>query len=188
MPQHSNRAELIDGVLRCLERLPWDRVTAREITAESGANLASITYHFGSKDALLTAAVVEGLDRWLAEIAAALAALAAPGAAGFPQVATVIAETRRRHEGLARMFVTALARAQHDDRVRELLTEGFRRSRADVARVLGLGADASGTDAGGVALALFDGLLIQALLHPDLAIDGDRLTEAERRLRDRLPV
>ncbi|MCP2328244.1 AcrR family transcriptional regulator [Hamadaea flava] len=189
MPQHSNRGELIDGVLRCLERLPWDKVTAREIAAESGANLASITYHFGSKDALMTAAVVEGLDRWLAEIAAALGDLAGHDPTiRFRRTAEAIAATRRRHEGLARMFVGALARSQHDDRVRGLLTEGFRRSRADVARVLGLGTDALGEDAGGVALALFDGLLLQALLDPGLAIDGDRLVAAEARLRDRLPV
>ncbi|NUO61146.1 MAG: TetR/AcrR family transcriptional regulator [Hamadaea sp.] len=189
MPQHSNRGELIDGVLRCLERLPWDKVTAREIAAESGANLASITYHFGSKDALITAAVVEGLDRWLAEIAAVLSGLASRTPADrFRQAAAVAAATRHRHEGLARMFIGALARAQHDDRVRDLLTEGFRHSRGDVARVLGLGEDQLGNDAGGVMLALFDGLLIQALLHPELAIDGDRLIEAERRLRERLPV
>ena len=72
-PQRSNRTQLIDGTLRCLERLPPERVTARAIADESGANLASITYHFGSKDDLVTEAVVAGLDRWLDEIEAALA-------------------------------------------------------------------------------------------------------------------
>lgn len=62
-PQRSNRDQLVDGALRCLERLPADRVTARVIAYESGANLASIGYHFGSKDDLVTAAVIEGLDR-----------------------------------------------------------------------------------------------------------------------------
>ena len=39
---------------------------------ESGANLASINYHFGSKDDLVTEAVIEGLDRWLEEVASGL--------------------------------------------------------------------------------------------------------------------
>jgi AcrR family transcriptional regulator len=78
-PQRSNRSSLIDGTLRCLERLPPERVTARAIAAESGANLASITYHFGSKDDLVTEAVIEGLDRWLDEIDRAMGELAPAG-------------------------------------------------------------------------------------------------------------
>jgi DNA-binding transcriptional regulator YbjK len=59
-PQRSNREQLLDGALCCLERLPAERITARAIAEESGANLASIAYHFGSKDGLVTAAVIEG--------------------------------------------------------------------------------------------------------------------------------
>ena len=76
-PQRSNRAQLVEGTLRCLERLPPERITARAIAAESRANLASIAYHFGSKDDLVTEAVIEGLDRWLAEIESALATVGA---------------------------------------------------------------------------------------------------------------
>ena len=54
-PQRSNRQLLLDGALRCLERLPAEHITARAIADESGANLASIGYHFGSKEALLRA-------------------------------------------------------------------------------------------------------------------------------------
>jgi AcrR family transcriptional regulator len=169
-PQHSNRAALIDGTLRCLERLPPERVTARAIAAESGANLASIAYHFGSKDNLVTQAVVEGLDRWLAEIAAVLAEVGAHEPRERYRLAgEAIEATRERHRGLAVNFLAALARAQHDPSVRQLLTEGFRRARADVAAVLGLGDDPAGVDAGGLVLALFDGLLFQALVDPELA-------------------
>lgn len=71
-PQRSNRSNLVEGTLRCLERLPPERVTAREIAKESRANLASIAYHFGTKDDLVTEAAIAGLDRWLDEIAAGL--------------------------------------------------------------------------------------------------------------------
>jgi hypothetical protein len=71
--------------------------------------------------------------------------------------------------------------------VRELLADGFRRSRGDVAVLLGLGADQAGDDAGGLVLALFNGLLFQQLLDPELAIEGDRLQEAQARLRKALP-
>lgn len=187
-PQRSNRSELIEGTLRCLERLPPEKVTARAIADESGANLASITYHFGSKDELVTEAVIAGLDRWLAEIARRLDELEARAPEDRLRAAFgVVADSRRRHEGLARTFLGAMAKASHDERVRELLTEGFRRTRGEVATVLGLGADAAGRDAAGLLLALFNGLLFQSLVDPGLAIEGRRMTGAQARLCSVMP-
>jgi AcrR family transcriptional regulator len=187
-PQRSNRLELIEGTLRCLERLPPELVTARAIAAESGANLASIGYHFGSKDALVTEAVVVGLDRWLAEVDRALAALPdATPAARFTRAAALIEQTRRRHAGLARHFLGALARAQHEQRVAVLLAEGFRHTRPSLAAVLDLGHDQAGVDAAGLVHSMFTGLLFQQLLDPDLGIEGDRLEAAKLRLRRVLP-
>jgi AcrR family transcriptional regulator len=187
-PQRSNRDVLLEGALRCLETLPPERVTARAIAEASGANLASIAYHFGSKDELVTEAVITGLDRWLAEVARRLDALEAHDPAerlrlGFE----AIEATRREHEALARTFLAALARAQHDDRVRARLAAGFRRTRPAVAAVLGLGGEPADVDAAALVLALFDGLLFQTLLDPDLAIEGERMQRAQARLRDALP-
>jgi AcrR family transcriptional regulator len=187
-PQRSNRATLLDGTLRCLERLPSERVTARAIAGESGANLASIAYHFGSKDNLVTEAVIAGLDRWLDEVAAGLGDVAAQDPrARYRRAAEVIEATGRRHMGLARNFVGALAKAQHDPRVRRLLADGFARTRPSVAALLGLGDDRAGLDAAGLVLAQFYGLLLQVLLDPALAIEGDRMSQAQVRLRDVLP-
>jgi AcrR family transcriptional regulator len=187
-PQRSNRDNLLEGTLRCLERLPPERVTARAIAQESGANLASIAYHFGSKDNLVTEAVVVGLDRWLEEIAAGLDQLESQGpAAKYRRAGEVIEATRQRHAGLARNFVGALAKAQYDPRVRETLAAGFRRTRPNIAAILGLGSDQAGEDAAGLALALFDGLLLQTLLDPALAIEGERMQAAQARFRRALP-
>lgn len=187
-PQHSNRQSLIEGTLRCLERLPGERVTARAIAEESRANLASIVYHFGSKEALVTEAVTVGLDRWLEEIATGLEGLTATEpSARLRRAGEVIDATRTRHAGLARNFLSALARAQHDDRVRELLSEGFHRTRPTIAALLALGGDQAGEDAGGLMHSLFVGLLFQALLDPDLAIEGKRMERAQTRLRAALP-
>ena len=187
-PQRSNRELLVEGTLRCLERLPPERVTARAIVAESGANLASIGYHFESKDRLVTEAVIAGLDRWLDEVAAALDGLASDDAGErLRRAGEVIDATRRRHAGLAMNFVGALARAQHEPRVRDLLADGFRRTRPALAGILGLGGDAAGEDAAGLVHSMFTGLLFQALLDPGLAIEGERLERAQARLRDALP-
>jgi AcrR family transcriptional regulator len=187
-PQRSNRASLIKGTLLCLEKLPPERVTARAITEASGANLASIAYHFGSKDNLVTEAVIEGLDRWLAEVTASLGNLDSQDPVERYRLAgEAIEASRRRHAGLARNFIGALAKAQHDARIRQLLADGFRRTRPAVAALLGLGSDQAGEDAAGLILALFNGLLFQALLDPDLAIEGGRMRKAQARLRDVLP-
>jgi AcrR family transcriptional regulator len=187
-PQRSNRSNLIEGTLRCLERLAPERVTARAIAAESGANLASIAYHFGSKDNLVTEAAIEGLDRWLAEVAAGLGELASgEPAARFRRAGEVIEASRRRHLGLARNYVSALAKAQHDARIRDTLADGFRGARPEVASLLGLGGDRAGHDAAGLVLALFHGLLLQVLLDPSLAIEGERMQRAQARLLRVLP-
>jgi AcrR family transcriptional regulator len=188
-PQRSNRDQLIEGALRCLERLPAERITARAIADESGANLASIGYHFGSKDDLMTAAVVEGLDRWLVEIERMLGDLRSTTAAErFRRANDVIEKTRQSHVGLAQTFFAAVAKAPHDARVREQLAEGFRKTRPAVAALLELGTDQAGLDAAGLALAQFYGLLLQTLLDPALAIDCDRLQQAQRRLSRLTPT
>lgn len=187
-PQRSNRLSLIEGTLRCLERLPPEKVTARAIAAESEANLASIAYHFGSKDELVTEAVTTGLDRWLEEIASTLDGLTeADPSMRLGRAGEMFHATRTRHAGLARNFLSALARARHDPRIRELLTDGFRRTRPKIAVLLELGRDQAGEDAGGLVHSLFIGLLFQELLDPDLAIDGERMKRAQSRLRTALP-
>jgi AcrR family transcriptional regulator len=187
-PQRSNRASLIEGTLRCLETLPAERITARAIAEASGANLASIAYHFGSKDNLVTEAVITGLDRWLEEIAAGLGDLEAlDPAARYRRASELIETSRERHRGLASNFVGALARAQHDPRIRAMHAEGFRRARTAVAALLGLGADEAGDDAAGLLLAQFYGLLFQVLLDPALAIEGERMWRAQERLTRVLP-
>lgn len=188
-PQRSNRQKLLEGTLRCLARLPAERITAREIAAESGANLASIVYHFRSKDGLVTAAVIEGLDRWLEEIARELEDVEANSPEQrFRAASRVIETTRKRHEGLAQNFLAAMARAQYDPPVKALLTEGFRHTRPKLAAVLRLGDDRAGEDAAALAHAMFVGLLFQTLLDPDLAIEGERLERAQARLRTALPA
>ena len=187
-PQHSNRSNLLEGTLRCLERLPPERVTSRAIAEESGANLASIAYHFGSKDDLVTESVIMGLDRWLAEISAGLGELdALEPAERFRRAGAVIDASRRRHTGLALNFLGALSKAHHDERVREMLAEGFRRTRPTVAALLGLGGDRAGDDAAGLVHSLFVGLLFQVLLDPSLGIEGKRMQRAQARLSRILP-
>lgn len=182
-PQRSNRTALIEGTIRCLERLPADQVTARAIVKESGANLSSINYHFGSKDSLITEAIVTGLDRWLDEISGRMSAIGPDHSrARFMAAAEAVEATRRSHGRLARNFVAALARAPHDPSVRRVISRGMTKTRPEIADLIGLGADEAGRDAGGLVLSMFYGLLLQDLIDPELAIEGTRLEHAVLRL------
>lgn len=49
-----HREDLLEGAKRCLLEKGYARTTARDIGAASGTNLASIGYHYGSKEALST--------------------------------------------------------------------------------------------------------------------------------------
>jgi AcrR family transcriptional regulator len=59
----------LEGALRCIEQKGYGAITTRDIAAAANANVASITYHFGSKEALIGEALAEGFRLWFAEFA-----------------------------------------------------------------------------------------------------------------------
>src|SRR5205807_8370853 len=63
MAQPSHRDQLIKGAIKCLQTKGYARTTARDIATASGANLASIGYHFGAKEALLNEAMIRLFSR-----------------------------------------------------------------------------------------------------------------------------
>src|SRR6185437_14594009 len=59
-----HREDLLEGAKRCLLEKGYAGTTARDIVAASGANLASIGYHYGSKDALMRQAIIASSEEW----------------------------------------------------------------------------------------------------------------------------
>lgn len=55
---------MLEGAKKCLVEKGFVRTTARDIVKASGANLASIGYHYGSKDALMTEAFIGVIQEW----------------------------------------------------------------------------------------------------------------------------
>src|SRR4051794_21864738 len=60
----SHRDALLDAARRLLREKGYARTTARDLVAASGTNLASIGYHFGSKEALLNEAIQASFAEW----------------------------------------------------------------------------------------------------------------------------
>ncbi|GAA0899612.1 TetR/AcrR family transcriptional regulator [Virgisporangium ochraceum] len=67
-----NREDLLAGAKRCLFDKGFARTTARDIATASGVSLAAIGYHFGTKEALLTAALQQAIEDWGAGLAETL--------------------------------------------------------------------------------------------------------------------
>ncbi|MFI7537144.1 TetR/AcrR family transcriptional regulator [Streptosporangium sp. NPDC049376] len=67
------RDKLIEGAKRCLRERGYAHTTARDIARTSGANLASIGHHFGSKDALPADVMVEESAEWADKLRQAMA-------------------------------------------------------------------------------------------------------------------
>src|SRR5215831_19031374 len=53
LPLVGHREDLLAAARRLLETKGFARITVRDLVAESGTSLASIGYHFGSKEGLL---------------------------------------------------------------------------------------------------------------------------------------
>jgi AcrR family transcriptional regulator len=70
------RARLLDAALGLLAERGEDGVTLREVTDAADANVAAVSYHFGSLRALCEAAIEQALERYLDAQQQALATLA----------------------------------------------------------------------------------------------------------------
>jgi AcrR family transcriptional regulator len=166
--QVSNRQALLEGAIRCISERDYSEVTTREIAAAASANVASIRYHFGSKDALVAEALAEGFRRSLAEfmLAASKSTSEDPKARVHAALQT-LEERLERQRGLASAFVSALSHAVHNEELRATLSQLFAEMRSGFASYLGLDHDGLGELRASLFIAAFDGLLIQWLLDPE---------------------
>src|ERR1700733_96828 len=63
-----NRDALLSAAKKCLLEKGYTRTTARDIASAAGVSLAAIGYHFASKDALLTEALLLAFGEWDQEL------------------------------------------------------------------------------------------------------------------------
>ena len=184
------REDLLAGAKRCLAERGYAHTTARDIVAVTGANLASIGYHFGSKDALLNAAVIETFEDWGNAIADAVSA--EPSGTPRHRLERFIGEllaVAAQHRAVLVASVQAYAQAEFAPDVREQLLRIYEGSRRDLAAlVLDTLPDAvSERDArsvGSLALALINGVMLQWLLDPEASPTAADIVRAMDALSD----
>jgi AcrR family transcriptional regulator len=183
MAPPSNRDRLLQGAIECLRTKGYARTTARDIAAAAGANLASIGYHFGSKEELLNEAVVHVSEEWARKMEGA--AFAGEGAGPLERMATswvAMLDSFEEERPLMIAFMEAMAQAQWSDDLRARMAASYRGLRdsvgAMVSRSLGDEAEAAGADPRVVAsylIAVFDGFVLQWLLDPEDTPTGQEL-------------
>ncbi|MFE1080179.1 TetR/AcrR family transcriptional regulator [Nocardiopsis alba] len=170
----SQREDLLAGAKRCLAEKGYGKTTARDIAAASGAHLASIGYHFGSKDRLMNTAVLEATSEW-GDVLTRLVRESSSAAAPEERIRAVLAslfEAVPAHRDLMVSSVQAFAQVQFDDETRAALADGIEGAREELAALL-LGVAPEELDAdtvaglGSMLYNIVTGYVLQYLVSPE---------------------
>lgn len=184
-----HREQLLAAARQLLEDKGYAHITARDLVAASGTNLASIGYHFGSKAGLLNAALGQMFEEWARQLAEI--ALADPAASPIERAhrtwAAFLDDVGARRAVLL-SFVEAMAQADRSPELREQLAGTYRTVRA---RASGIVADALSTApddprctaVASWIMAVCDGLAMQWLLDPAATPKGADLLRGLADLR-----
>lgn len=173
-----NREDLLAAAERCLHEKGYARTTSRDIATAAGVSLAAIGYHFGSKEALLNAALRQAIEKWGDEVGRAMAEAAAghPSAGQFEDTWTsVIRSFGSTHQLWAIQF-ELLAQLNRTPELRDMYGGG---NTVDARRGL---VEMFGGDeqAGALYQALLIGMAALWMADPDSAPSGRDLADAIR--------
>ncbi|WP_328432132.1 MULTISPECIES: TetR/AcrR family transcriptional regulator [unclassified Streptomyces] len=186
-----HREDLLEGAKRCLLGKGFVRTTARDIVKESGTNLASIGYHYGSKDALLVKAyvsLIEGLGEtfdpgWGAgEVTTPAGSLER-----FQEVWANIIRSLPESRSVWMLSLEIIVNGDRLQEVRKLLAEAQEQGRSGIVPMFnGIPEDQLDKETvdteGRFYQTLLNGLMVQWLFDPDSATGAEQLTEGLRRV------
>ncbi|ATL80747.1 TetR/AcrR family transcriptional regulator [Streptomyces solisilvae] len=187
-----HREQLMAGAKRCLEERGFARTTSRDIAAAANAPLGTINYHYGSKERLLNAALLETLDEWSEKVRSGSAEPVAGSGAGarVESMWARVVESETTDRPLLVASAEALAQAERSAEVRQQLAEAFERARTTLAADLhGIEGAEDGEVAravGSVHMALIAGLTQQWLVDPERAPSAREVATGLRRIAQAL--
>lgn len=184
--EEGHRERLLEAAIVCLRERGYARTTSRDLVAASGTNLASIGYHFGSKERLLNVAVGEAFQRWLKPL---IALAAEPGPATplerLRRSVAGVMDSLEENRALVAACLEAWAQLARSEDLRAEMAASYddfhrtiaattREAFAEIGATEGIDADALAA----LIIALFDGLLVQWQLDPERVPGAERLTAA----------
>jgi AcrR family transcriptional regulator len=157
-------------------------ITARDLVAASNTNLGSISYHFGSKDALLDEAAKLVFEEWAQTVASTISADPdAPPGRRFARALEMILDDFDAMRPYFLGFIQIVAGSERSPEIREQLVAHYRKQRDTVTTMIteSLSAGIDTDDARHIAsllMAVSDGLMLQSLIDRDSAPTSRQLT------------
>jgi AcrR family transcriptional regulator len=183
-----NREALLLGAKRCLLEKGYACTTARDIATSADVSLAAIGYHFSSKEALLTEALMLAIADWDLELRRALNTAVRADADSIERFQIIWARLIRSFETHRSLWVANFELFAQMDRlpeIRRVLGDSLQQARFGLAALF-LNKEESAIDkrtartAGAFYHALLSGLISQFLIDPEHALSARDLTEAMR--------
>lgn len=162
-------------------------ITARDLVAASGTNLGSISYHFGTKEALLDEAAKLVFEEWAQTVARTVSAEPdAPPARRLARSLELILDDFDAMRPYFLGFLQIVAGSESSPETREQLVAHYGKQRDTVTTMIteSLSESIDPEDARHIAsllMSVSDGLMLQALIDPDSAPTSQQLTLALRR-------
>ncbi len=187
-----NREKLLHAALRLLGTKGYANTTARDLVQESGTNLASIGYHFGSKEALLNEAIARTLAAWTTAVEHEMFAAESSGLE--QRITRALEATIDRFAELETYLVSffeSFPPAMRDEELRSTMAAAYEQARERGTEMLKRAFEEDGRsirdrDAEvltSLVLAICDGLFLQWILEPDRAPTSGEVVAALRAAR-----
>jgi AcrR family transcriptional regulator len=166
-----HRDALREAARVLLRRRGLRATTARDLVEESGTNLASIGYHFGSKDALMAGAVTDLCRDWVERpVVAAAGAEGDPGEALSAAIREMLRDVPRQGPEIL-AFLEAVVASGRGEPAGEHLAASSRSSLDAVAAAVTRGTPGAPPPlvqaAAAVLIALHDGLALLSTVVPE---------------------
>jgi AcrR family transcriptional regulator len=169
----ATRDRLVTATREAIRDVGLPAATAREITGRAAANLAAIPYHFGSKDALVTEALVSEARELLAPVWEVLGS----DRPALERATSAVAVLNELFDGaLAQVpvYLAALSSAPHSPDVQAGLAELWSELRDRLSLDIATQADAGLLPAwvepaamAALILAVVNGVVVSSVVHPN---------------------
>ncbi|MEV6846908.1 TetR/AcrR family transcriptional regulator [Actinoplanes sp. NPDC051411] len=175
-----HREELLKGAKRALYEKGYARTTARDIVALSGTNLGSIGYHYGSTEALMTAAMMSAMQEWGDQVAIALGSPPEDGVDPMVAFWRRVIDSINSHRALWLASVEVMIQAEHNPDLRAQLADGLEQGRSGMTALLtGRPEDQLDPETvrslGSAQMALMSGVVTQWLTDPGHAPSAEQI-------------
>jgi AcrR family transcriptional regulator len=190
----TNREALLKAAKQCLLEKGYARTTARDIASAAGVSLAAIGYHFSSKEALLTEALLLAFGEWDQDLQRALQASVPPNgtpARRYEATWARIIATFESHRSLWIANFEIFTQMVSQPATREILVSQLQTARTGLAAMFlnqeeSAISDRTSRTIGTFHHVLLSGLLVQWLIDPSSALSAKDMTEALRRTAEGL--